>query len=106
MRKHFDYTKYFKGHTDASEQGLGAVLYQDQDDGTARVIMYASRNVSKSEKSYHSSKLEFLALKWSIFEQFYEYLYGGKFEMYVDNNTLTYVLTSAKLNSTVQRWVG
>ena len=60
-----DYSKYFKVHTDASEQGLGAVLYQDQDDGTTRVIAYASRNLSKSEKRYHSSKLEFLALKWS-----------------------------------------
>ena len=27
---------------DASEQGLGAVLYQDQDDGTTRVVEYAS----------------------------------------------------------------
>ena len=54
-----DYNKCFKVHTDASEQGLGAVLYQDQDDGTTRVIAYASRNLSKSEKRYHSSKLEF-----------------------------------------------
>ena len=54
-----DYDKCFKVHTDASEQGLGAVLYQDQDDGTTRVITYASRNHSKSEKRYHSSKLVF-----------------------------------------------
>ena len=58
-----DYTKVFKIHTDASEKGLGAVLYQDQDDGTTRVIAYASRNLSKSEKRHHASKLEFLALK-------------------------------------------
>ena len=58
-----DYSKCFKVHTDASEQGLGAVLYQDQDDGTTRVIAYVSRNLLKSKKRYHSSKLEFLALK-------------------------------------------
>ena len=58
-----NYSKCFKVHTDASEQGLGAVLYQDQDDGTTRVIAYASQNLTKSEKRYHSSKLEFLALK-------------------------------------------
>ena len=51
-----DYNKCFKVHTDASEQGLGAVLYQDQDDGTTRVIAYVNRNLSKSEKRYHSSK--------------------------------------------------
>ena len=100
-----DYTKCFKVHPDMSEQGLGAVLYQDQDDGTTRVIAYASRNLSKSEKKYHSSKLEFLALKWSICECFHKYLYGRKFEVYTDSNPLTYILTSVKLDATGQRWV-
>ena len=100
-----DYRICFKVHTDASEQGLGAVLYQDQDDGTIRVIAYASRNLTKSEKRYHSSKLEFLALKWSICERFHEYLYGGKFQVYTDNNPLMYILTTAKLDATGQWWV-
>ena len=51
-----DYTKSFKVHTDAQEQRLGAVLYQDQDDSTTHVIAYASQNLSKSEKRYHSFK--------------------------------------------------
>ena len=100
-----DYTKTFKVHTDASEDGLGAVLYQDQNDGTSRVIAYASRSLKKSEKKYHSSKLEFLALKWAITDRFHEYLYGGTFEVHTDNNPLTYVLTTAKLDATGQRWV-
>ena len=81
------------------------MLYQDQDDGTTRVIVYASRNLSKSEKRYHSSKLEFLALKWSVCERFHEYLYGEKFQVYTDNNPLTYILTTAKLDATGQWWV-
>ena len=58
-----DYTKTFKVHTDASEEGLGVVLYQNQGNGTSRVIAYVSRSLKKSEQRYHSSKLEFLALK-------------------------------------------
>ena len=100
-----DYQRPSKVHTDASESGLGAVLYQDQEDGTTRVVAYASRSLSKSEKRYRSSKLEFLALKWSICERFHEYLYGGEFEVHMDNNPLTYVLTTAKLDATGQQWV-
>ena len=100
-----NYKKPFKLHTDASENGLGAVLYQKQDDGTDRVIGYASQTLSKSEKNYDAHKLEFLALKWSVTERFHEYLYGGEFEVYMDNNPLTYILTTAKLDATGQRWV-
>ena len=92
-------------HTDSSSEGLGAVLYQKQD-GKLRVIAYASRSVSKSESHYPAHKLEFLALKWAVYEKFHEYLYGSKtFEVYTDNNPLTYVLTSAKLDACGQRWV-
>ena len=38
-------------------------------------------------------------------ERFYEYLYGGHFEVYTDNNPLTYILTTAKLDATGHRWV-
>ena len=91
---------------DASGQGLGAVLYQRQE-GVDRVISYASRTLSTAEKNYHmhSGKLEFLALKWAITERFTDYLrYGPPFVVYTDNNPLTYVLTSAKLNAVGQRW--
>ena len=100
-----NYQRSFKLHTDASESGLGAVLYQKQDDDTECVIAYASRTLSKAERNYNTHKLEFLALKWSITERFHEYLYGGHFEVYTDNNPLTYILTSAKLDATGQRWV-
>ena len=60
--------------------------------------------LSKSEKNYDAHKLVFLALKWSVTERFPEYLYGKHFEVYVDNIPLTYILTTAKLDSTGQRW--
>ena len=84
---------------------MGAVLYQKQDDDTERIIAYASRTLSKSKMKYDTNKLEFLALKWSITERFHEYLYGGHFEVYTDNNPLTYILATAKLDATGQRWV-
>ena len=99
-----DYRKPFKLHTDASSSGLGAVLYQHHD-GIDRVIAYASRSLKPSERNYPAHKLEFLALKWAITDKFHDYLYGATFEVVTDNNPLTYVLTTAKLDATGHRWV-
>ena len=74
-----------------------------------RVIVYGSQTLKPTEKNYHphSGKLEFLALKWAICEQFRDYLYyAPSFIIYTDNNTLTYVLSSTKLNATGLRWIG
>ena len=61
--------------------------------------------MSKSERNYDAHKLEFLALKWSVTQRFHEYLYGGTFEVYTNNNPLTYILTSAKLDAMGQKWI-
>ena len=44
-------------------------------------------------------------MKWAITDQFHEYLYGNTFDVYTDNNPLTYVLTSAKLDAMRHRWI-
>ena len=94
-----DYTKPFTVHTDASLDGLGAVLYQCQE-GKDRVIAYAIRGLSQSEQNYPAHKLE-----WAVTDKFHDYLYGNSSTVKTDNNPLTYVLTSAKLDATGQRWV-
>lgn len=103
-----DFSLPFILHTDASDQGLGAILYQQQNE-TLRVIGYGSRTLTPAERNYHlhSGKLEFLALKWAVCEKFRDYLYyAPHFTVYTDNNPLTYILSTAKLNAVGHRWVG
>ena len=100
-----DFTRTFKLHTDACGSSLGAVLYQIHDDGMDTVIAYASRSLTKVESHYPAHKLEFLTLKWAIVEKFHEYLYGLTFDVYKNNNPLTYVLTMAKLDAASHCWV-
>ena len=91
-----DYTLPFELRVDASRDGLGAVLRQQQG-GINRVIAYASRGLKKAEHNYSSNKLEYLALRWAVTHKFHDYLHVHHFVVRTDNNPLTYVLTSAKL---------
>lgn len=103
-----DFELPFVLHTDASQRGLGAVLYQSQG-GKMRVVGYGSRTLTPAEQNYHlhSGKLEFLALKWAVCDKFRDYLfYAPHFVVYTDNNPLTYVMSTAKLNAVGHRWVG
>ena len=104
MLAYADYSKPFILNIDASGDGLGSVLYQEQD-GMEPVIAYASRGLRVSESNYPAHKLEFLVLKWAICDKFHDYLYGNKFTVRSDNNPLTYILTTAKLYATGHRWL-
>ena len=66
--------KDFLLETDASEEELGAVFSQKQADRWFHLVAYGSQALTAHEKNYHSTKLEFLALKWAITEHFKEYL--------------------------------
>lgn len=100
-----DFQKPFELHIDASGEGLGAVLCQ-RDEKVVKPIAYASRGLSKTEKHYPAHKREFLALKWSVVDKFNDYLWGApRFLVKTDNNPLTYVLGSAKLDATGHRWL-
>ena len=61
--------------------------------------------MNKAESHYPAHKLEFLTLKWVVVKKFHEYLYGSTFNVYTDNNPLTYVLTTAKLDAASHHWV-
>ena len=83
---------------------MGAELYQEQD-SIERVFAYASRGLRAGERNYPAHKLEFLCLKWAVTDKFHDYLYGNQFEVCTDNNSSTYILISAKLDLTGQRWL-
>ena len=58
-----DYTKDFLLEMDASKEKLG-VFSQKQADGQLHLVVYGSQALTAHKKNYHSTKLEFLVLKW------------------------------------------
>ena len=101
-----DFAKPFLLEMDTSKERLGAILSQKQDDGRCHPVAFSSHSLTPTERNYHSSKLEFLVLKWGIMEHFREYLAYIPFKVKTDNNPLTYVLTTPNLDTMGHHWVG
>ena len=99
-----DFEKPFLLKTDASSLGLRAILSQKQDEAKFHLVAYASQDLKGGEGKYHSSKLEFLALKWAVTDQFKEYLRYKPFTVCTDNNPLTYVMTTPNLDAIGHWW--
>ena len=84
--------KDFLLETDGSKERLGAMLSQKQVDGHFHLVAYGSWALTVHEKNYHSTKLEFLVLKWAVTEHFKEYLLYQPFLVKTDNNPLMYIM--------------
>ena len=90
--------------TDASRLSLGAMLSQRPSDGKYHPVAFGSRALHGVEVNYHSTKLEFLVMNWSI-EHFQTYLLGCHFKVCTNNNPLMYFFTSPNMDATKQRWI-
>lgn len=90
---------------DASPVGLGAVLFQKNQNGTYQIIGYVSKTLSEVERRYAQIEREALALVWSV-EKFYYYLYGKFFWLITDHKPLVTIFGErAKPSARIERWI-
>ena len=99
-----DPNKEYLLKTHALKLGLGAMLSQKQSDGRYHPVAFSSRALHGVEVNYHSMKLKFWAMKWSI-KHFQTYLLDCHFKVCMDNNPFTYFLTSPNMDTTKQGWI-
>jgi len=97
------FTKDFTLETDASIQGLGAVLSQAQEDGRLHPVAYATRALNPSEKNYSVTELETLAVVWAV-THFHSYLYGGRVTILTDHSAVKAVLETSNPTGKHARW--
>ena len=98
-----DFTKDFVIETDASKQGLGAILSQRQEDNKLHPVAYASRSVSVAEANYAITNLETLAVVWAI-THFRYYVYGHNVTIITDHAAVKAVLGIPNLTGQHARW--
>lgn len=89
-------------HTDASSEGYGAILIQKKNN-LPHVVEYFSRRTSEVESRYHSYELETLAVVRAV-EHFRHYLYGRRFVVFTDCNSLKASKSKKDLTPRVHRW--
>ena len=98
-----DFSRAFILETDASVQGIGAVLSQRQEDQRLHPIAYASRALSPVEQRYSITELETLAVVWAI-SHFHHYLYGNSVTIFTDHTAVKAVLETANPTAKHARW--
>ncbi|CAB4418807.1 unnamed protein product [Rhizophagus irregularis] len=103
--QHPNFEKEFILITDASGEGLGAILEQLDENNREIVISYASRSLINAEKNYPITELECLAVFWRI-KYFHKYLFGRKFKVITDHTALKgFMSTSKVLKGKRGRWM-
>ena len=88
--------------TDASNFGLGAVLFQYHEN-TPFPVSFASRKLLDRETKYSTIERECLAIVFAV-EKFKYYLYGKEFFLEIDHKPLVYLNKFKGSNSRLLRW--
>ena len=94
--------KSFTLRSDASNDGIGAVLLQEHD-GILMPTAYASRKLQPNEIAYSVIEKECLAIVWAV-RKFHIYLFGQEFFVEVDHRPLSYLAEAKFTNPRVMRW--
>jgi transposase InsO family protein len=89
--------------TDASNVGIGAVLFQ-LNDTKVRHLGFFARALSKSERNYSTTKRELLAVVFAL-NKFHKFLWGNHFTLFTDHRALIYIHTQKIANPMMIGWL-
>ena len=100
---HPNFDRPFTLQTDASNQGLGAVLLQADCHGQEKAVAFISRTLTPAERNYSTTEKELLAIVWS-FQRFHPYLHGGQVTVETDHQPLLSLIHRPHPPGRLLRW--
>jgi hypothetical protein len=102
-----DFTQPFYVATDASNLGIGAVLYQlpngPEDESKVNYISFMARALKSHERNYPAYKKELLGIIYAC-KKFHYYVSGRKFTLYTDHRPLTFIHEQKELPQILADW--
>jgi len=92
-------------HCDASKEGLSGMLLQRNRDGDNQLhlIQAVSKKTTPEERNYHSSKLEQMAVVWSL-RKLRHYMIDINFLIITDCQAIVHLNTQKTVNPQVAGW--
>ena len=91
-------------YTDASDISVGAVLAQRDANGDEKIISYASKGFSSSEKHWAVTEKEAFAVVWPL-PYFHAYVYGVMIIVYSDHKALNWLRNMKHPSGRLARWI-
>lgn len=98
-----DFNRTFHIQCDASDSGMGGVLFQLDDDGMERPIYYFSAKLNAAQRNYSVTERECLAVVKSV-EKFRPYVEGYHFQIITDHSSLKWLMSTRDLSGKLARW--
>ena len=103
-RYHPNYSYKFILETDASNSGVGALLYQIDENGQRRIIKPIAAKFNTNERNWGITEKEIYAIVWAT-EKLELYLLGRKFKIITDHKAATWIREKSDFgNARIQRW--
>jgi hypothetical protein len=87
-----DYNRKFFVATDASNSGVGAMLYQIKDNQTRAYIQFAAKVFDKRQRFFSATHKELLGIVFAL-DKFHQFIYGERFTLETDHQALTYMFS-------------
>ncbi len=97
-----DFNKDFHLYCDASDNGIGSVLCQINDDGSLRIIAFYSKALDATQCNYHINEKEVYSVLSSVIH-FEHYILGHNTTIYTDNMSVKWLLEKG-VSSKLYRW--
>ena len=99
-----DFTQQFIVYTDACDEGLGAVLCQNDQAKKCRPVAFYSKKLTKAERKYATGENELMAIVFAM-GHFKVYLYGREFIVRTDHPPLQWLKNLTSPSTRLARWL-